>query len=66
MEDVEKVIAWWTFADRILVREERHELRILGHEWVHLLHRQLLVVRNLDELDFRLLEQLLLSDQDLL
>ena len=66
VEYVEEVVTRRSFADGIFFREVRLENWVLLEHRVDPAHGQLVVVRHLDVLHLRLLQQLLLALQDLL
>ena len=66
VEYVEEVLSWRSLALRVLIGEVPDQEVVLGELRPQVLHRQLLVVRDLDVGDVTLLDQGLLLGQDLL
>ena len=66
VEDVEEVLARRALAGGIRVGEVLHELRVLLEVRPERLHRELVVLWDVDLLDLGLLHQLLLADEDVL
>ena len=66
VEDVEEVLPRRTLVLRVLVRKVRQEDGVLLELGIERLHRQLVVVRDLDRRDGRLLVELLLPGEDVL
>ena len=66
IHDVEEILSGRPFVLRILVREVRVEDRVALEFGIERLHRQLVVLGDLDLLDLHLLEQLLLAAEDVL
>ena len=64
VQDIEEVLPGWAFSRRVRVREVRHQLRVLLELRIKGLDAELIVVRNLNGSDFRLLQQLLLAGHD--
>ena len=60
VEEVEEVLARRPFTSRVAVREVLGELGVALYVRPQCLHRELIVVRDRDMLDIRLLHQLLL------
>ena len=60
VENIEEVLPWGPFACRVLVGEVPAQEIILGELRVEVLHREFLVMRHLDIIYIRLLDQLLL------
>ena len=65
-EDVEEVLSARTFVVCVIVLEVLHQLHIILHVLPQVLHRELLVVRDVDIVHRLLLHQLLLTAEDLL
>ena len=63
VEHIEEVLPWWSLPSWVLVREARHQVGVLLEHGIEGLHRELIVVWNLDESDFELLQQLLLPSE---
>ena len=65
-QDIEKIVPWRTFSFGKLIGKELHEPFVIFHHRENVLNTELLIMRNVNMLDFFLLEQMLLSLYDLL
>ena len=66
VEDVEEVVTRWSLAGWVLVGEVRHEDRVLLELRIQSLDGQLIVMWHYDILHLYFLEELLLTNQDIL
>ena len=66
IEDIEEVLAWRPLAGWVFIGKEPGKFRIFAEGWPEILHRQFIVVRNGNLLNFSLLHELLLPTQDIL
>ena len=64
IQDIEEVLPGWALSRRVRVREVGHQLRVLLELRIKRFDAELIVVRNLNGSDFRLLQQLLLAGHD--
>ena len=65
VQNVEEVVSVWEFARRKSVREITHDSSVFLELGKEILHRQLVVFRNVDLLDVAHLEQLLVLGKNL-
>ena len=65
-QDIEKIVPRRTFPFSKLVWEKLHKPFVVFHQRENVLYTELLIMRNVDMLDFFLLKQVLFSLNDLL
>ena len=65
-QDVKEIVPRGTFSFGKLIGKELHEPFVIFHHRENVLNTELLIMRNVDMLDFFLLKQMLLSLNDLL
>ena len=65
IQEIKKIISWWSLVLRILGREIREEVGVLSHLGPKPAHGQLIIVRHLHSIDLSFLHELLFARKDI-